>query len=143
MPNTLIQPYLFFGGRCEEALAFYGRALGATVDFKMLYKDSPEPMKPGMIPPGFEGKVMHATFRVGDNVMMASDGNEVGGKFDGFFLSLNVATEAEAKKAFTALADGGAVKMPLGKTFWAPMFGMLVDRFGIGWMVSIPGYPAK
>lgn len=143
MPNTLIQPYLFFGGRCEEALAFYGRAIGATVDFKMLYSDSPEPMKPGMIPPGFEGKVMHATFRVGDNVLMASDGNTVGAKFEGFYLSLNVATEAEAKKAYAALSDGGKITMPLGKTFWAPCFGMVQDRFGIGWMVSIPGEKPK
>jgi PhnB protein len=138
MKPTLVQPYLFFGGRCEEALEFYRTALGAQVDFLMRYKESPEPMPPGMVPPGFENKVMHATFRIAENILMASDGSHEGAKFDGFSLSLAVPAEAEAKRAFAALSAGGQVKMPLAKTFWSPCFGMLTDRFGIGWMVSVP-----
>ncbi len=138
MKPTLVQPYLFFGGRCEEALEFYKTAIGAQVDFLMRYKDSPEPMPPGMVPPGFENKVMHATFRIAESILMASDGSHEGAKFDGFSLSLAVPTEGEAKRAFAALSAGGAVKMPLTKTFWSPCFGMLTDRFGIGWMVSVP-----
>jgi PhnB protein len=127
---------LFFGGRCEEALKFYRTALGAQVDMLMQYKDSPEPQPPGSLPPGFENKVMHATFRIGGTTLMASDGCEVGSNFGGFSLSLSVPTVAEANRAFAALADGGQVRMPLTKTFWSPCFGMLTDRFGLGWMVS-------
>ena len=137
MSNTIVQPYLFFGGRCDETLEFYRTALGAQVDFLMRYKESPEPLPPGRIPPGFENKVMHATFRIGGTTLMASDGCEEGGSFTGFSLSLAVPTEAEANRAFTALAAGGQVTMPLTKTFWSPCFGMLTDRFGIGWMVSV------
>jgi PhnB protein len=137
MNNTLIQPYLFFGGRCEEALKFYGTALGAQVDFLMRYKESPEPLPPGRLAPGYENKVMHATFRIAGNTLMASDGCGDAPSFTGFSLSLAVPTEAEANRAFTALADGGKVNMPLTKTFWSPRFGMLTDRFGIGWMVSV------
>lgn len=137
MTNSVIQPYLFFGGRCEEALAFYRTALGAQVDLLMHYKDSPEPQPPGMIPPGWESKVMHATFHIGGTTLMASDGCGEGSKFDGFSLSLATPTEAEAKRTFAALAEGGQVRMPLAKTFWSPCFGMLTDRYGIGWMVTI------
>ena len=137
MNNTLIQPYIFFGGRCEEALKFYGTALGAQVDFLMRYKESPEPLPPGRLPAGYENKVMHATFRIAGNTLMASDGCEEGASFAGFSLSLAVPTEAEANRAFAALADGGQVKIPLTKTFWSPRFGMLTDRFGLGWMVSV------
>jgi PhnB protein len=137
MNNTLVQPYLFFGGRCEEALEFYRTALGAQVDFLTHYKDSPEPQPPGMLPPGFENKVMHTTFRIGATTLMASDGCEEGPSFGGFSLSLAVPTEAEADRAFAALAAGGHVRMPLTKTFWSPRFGMLTDRFGVGWMVSV------
>jgi PhnB protein len=137
MTTTLVQPYLFFGGRCEEALEFYRTAIGAQVEFLMRYKDSPEPLPPGMLPSGFENKVMHTTFRIGGTALMASDGCEEGPGFDGFSLSLAVPTEAEADRAFAALAAGGQVKMPLAKTFWSPRFGMLTDRFGIGWMVSV------
>ena len=135
--NALIQPYLFFGGRCEEALAFCRTALGAQVDMLMLYKDSPEPMPPGMLPGGFENKILHTTFRVGDSTVMGSDGCTDGLTFSEFSLSLTVATPAEADRAFAALADGGTVKMPLEKTFWSPRYGMLTDRFGMGWMVSV------
>ena len=137
MKNTLIQPYLFFGGRCEEALEFYRIALGAQVDMLMRYKDSPEPLPPGMLPPGFENKVMHTSFRIGGNTLMASDGCEEGPSFGGFSLSLALPTEVEADRTFAALADGGQIKMPLTKTFWSPCFGMLTDRFGLDWMISV------
>lgn len=135
--NTVIQPYLFFGGLCADALEYYKKHLGAEVVFMMRYNEAPQPMPPGSIPPGFENKIMHATFRVGESTLMASDGNEAGARFEGFSLSLSVDTEADAQRAFAALADGGKVGMPLGKTFWSPCFGMLTDRFGIGWMVSV------
>ena len=137
MPNTLIQPYLMFGGRCEEALEFYRTALGAQVEMLLRFKDSPEPPPSEMLPPGFENKVMHASFRIGDNVLMASDGCEEGQRYSGFSLSIAVATEAEADRFFTALSDGGQVQMPLAKTFWSPRFGMLTDRFGISWMINV------
>ena len=137
MPDAFIQPYLFFGGRCEEALAFYGKALGAKVDLLMRYSESPAAIPPGGLPPGFENKVMHATFHIGATTLMASDGNQAGAKFDGFRLSLDLPTDAAADRAFAALADGGQVQMPLGKTFWSPRFGMLTDRFGVGWMISV------
>jgi len=135
---TTVQPYLFFGGRCDEALAFYRKALGAEVDMLMRHKESPEPPPPGVLSSGWDEKVMHATFRIGGTTLMASDGcSPEDGKFSGFSLALNVATETEADRTFSALADGGQVKMPLTKTFWSPKFGMLQDRFGIGWMISV------
>jgi len=139
MNTPIIQPYLFFGGRCEQALEFYRSALGAQVDMVMRYKDSPEPLPPDRLPPGFESKVMHASFHIGATALMASDGCEEGAGFGGFSLSLTVATEAEADQAFTALAEGGEVTMPLAKTFWSPRFGMVTDRFGLGWMISAEG----
>ncbi len=137
MPNPLIQPYLMFGGRCEEALEFYRTALGAQIDMLMRFSESPDPTPPGMLPPGFENKVMHASFCIGDNILMASDGCEEGQQFKGFSLSISVVTEAEADRFFTALSDGGQIQMPLAKTFWSPRFGMLTDRFGISWMVNV------
>jgi len=135
--NRIIQPYLFFNGRCEEALEFYRKALGAEVQMLMRFKESPEPCEPGMVPPGWENKVMHASLRIGQTVVMASDGcNEKSG-FEGFSLSLSTPTETEADRAFAALADGGQVRMPLTKTFWSPRFGMLEDRFGMGWMITV------
>lgn len=144
MSTPYVQPYLFFNGRCEEALAFYRSAVGAQVDFLMRYEDSPEPAPPGMVPPGFESKVMHASFRIGTSILMGSDGCETQAKFDGFALSLTVPDEGTADRYFQALAEGGAVTMPLAKTFWSPCFGMLTDRFGIGWMISVmaPAEPA-
>src|SRR5262245_57682843 len=135
-----IEPYLFFNGRCEEALEFYGKTLGATVSFKIRFNESPEPPPPGRIPPGFEKKLMHATFHIGDSTVMASDGCDADKlKFEGFSLSIAVATEAEVDKICTALSEGGSVQMPPGKTFWSPRFGMVTDKFGIGWMVGVPG----
>jgi PhnB protein len=133
-----IQPYLFFEGRTEEAIEFYQRTLGAKVEMMMRYKDSPEPPPPGIIPPGSENKIMHAAFRIGDSMVLASDGGcSNAPKFGGFALSLTVKDEAEAKRTFAALSDGGQVQMPLGKTFFSPAFGMLADRFGLGWMVYV------
>jgi len=131
-----VQPYLFFDGRCEEAIEFYKRALGAEVSLMMKYKDSPE-QQPGMVKPGYENKVMHANFRIGDSVIMAADDCSGSPTFQGFSLSLTVKNEAEAEKAFVALANGGQVRMPLTKTFFSPKFGMLADRFGVGWMVYV------
>jgi len=133
-----VQPYLFFDGRCEEAIEFYRRALGAEVTMLMRFKDSPEPPQPGMVPPGSENKVMHASFRIGEATVMASDGMCHGKpSFQGFSLSLIVPDEAEADRLFAALGDGGQVQMPLGKTFFSPRFGMVADRFGVSWMVVV------
>ena len=134
----LVQPYLFFEGRSEEAAEFYRRTLGAEVTMMVRYKDSPEPPPPGMVPPGSENKVMHMALRIGESVVMASDGSCAGKpNFQGFSLSLTVKDGAEADRVFAALADGGQVKMPLGKTFFSPRFGMVADRFGVSWMVIV------
>jgi len=133
-----IEPYLFFEGRCEEAAAFYRDVLGAEVVMLMRYKDSPDPVPPGMIPPGAEDKVMHMSLRIGDSTVLASDGNCTGEPgFQGVTLSLTVADPAEAERVFAALSAGGQVRMPLGRTFFSPSFGMLADRFGVGWMVYV------
>ena len=131
-----VQPYLFFDGRCEEAIEFYRQALGAKVDMLMRYKDAPMPAE--MVPPGGDNNVIHAALRIGDAVVMASDGRcQSKPSFQGFSLSINVANEAEADRTFGALSDGGQVQMPLGKTFFSPRFGMVADRFGVGWMVIV------
>ena len=139
--TTVIQPYLFFGGRCEEALDFYKKTLGAEVEMMMRFKEAPEPSQPPM-PECFDDKIMHASFRVGGTSLMASDGRCEGpATFEGFSLSITVADEAEADRVFAALSEGGLVTMPLEKTFWAPKFGMLTDKFGVGWMVSVMHKP--
>ncbi len=133
-----IQPYLFFDGRCEEAIAFYRSALGAEVTMLMRFKDGPEPHGQGMIPPGAEDKVMHASLRIGDTTVLASDGRCLGRpSFQGFSLSLTAADDAEAERLFTSLADGGQVQMPLAKTFFSSRFGMVADRFGVAWMIYV------
>jgi PhnB protein len=133
-----VQPYLFFEGRCDEALAFYGKAFGTTVTMLMRYREAPDPPPPGMLPPGGENKVMHASMTVGGTELMLSDGHCSGRpSFNGFSLSVDAADEAAARSMFDALADGGKVTMPLGKTFWSPCFGMVTDRFGVGWMVTV------
>ena len=108
----------------------------------MHHKDSPDAPPPGILQAGFENKVMHATLRIGGAVLMASDGCDDKSRFDGFRLSLALPTEADAQRAFTALADGGEVQMPLTKTFFSPCFGMVTDRFGVGWMVTVAAAPA-
>jgi PhnB protein len=134
-----IQPYLFFNGRCDEAIEHYTRALGAQVEMRMRYREAPDPPPPGMLPPGSEDKVMHASLRIADAVVMMSDGTCGGAPaFDGFSLSYTARDEAAARRAFDALAEGGSITMPMGRTFWSPCFGMLKDRFGVGWMVTVP-----
>lgn len=137
--DRFIQPYLFFSGQCEEAIAFYRKALGAELQMMMRFNESPEAPPPGVLPPGFEAKIMHASLQVGSMVLMLSDGCSPGQEgFRGFSLSLQVPDEAEARRVFAALSEGGKVTMPLGKTFWSPCFGMVEDRFGVGWMVTTP-----
>ncbi len=139
LQDSSVQPYLFFGGRCDEALTFYEHSLGATVVMKMRFSESPDPVPEGMLQPGFESKIMHASFTVGKMTIMASDGCNDKSNFDGFRLALSVPTEADADSAFNALAEGGKVDMPLVKTFWSPRYGMLTDKFGVGWMVMVRG----
>jgi PhnB protein len=137
-----VQPYLFFDGRCEEAIDFYRGALGAEVMMLMRFKDCPEPAQQGegcAIAPGTENKVMHASLRIGDATVMVSDGRCTGQTvFQGFALSLDAPNEADAERLFAALGSGGQVQMPLGKTFFAKSFGMITDRFGVTWMVIVP-----
>jgi len=134
-----VQPYLFFDGRCEEAIDFYKRALGAEVLMLMRFNESPDPPPPGMVAPGSENKIMHASMRIGDTEVMASDGMAKGKpEFKGVTLSLSAAGEAEADRLFNALAAEGQVQMPIGKTFFSPRFGMVADRFGVSWMVVVP-----
>jgi PhnB protein len=132
-----VEPYLFLDGRCEEALDFYKKAIGAEVTALIRFKDSPDPT---MVHGGADpNKILHAVFRVGDTAIMTSDGRNQGKpSFQGFALSIAVKTEAETKKLFDALAQGGRVEMPLAKTFFSPSFGMVVDRFGIMWMILVP-----
>jgi PhnB protein len=140
MSQAVVQPYLFFGGRCEEAIEFYRKALGAEVVMLMRFKEAPEP-QPGL-PECFAEKVMHATLRIGETTMMASDGRCEGeASFEGFSLSVTVQDNSEAERVFATLSEGGLVTMPLEKTFWAPKFGMLQDRFGVGWMISVMHKP--
>jgi PhnB protein len=137
MKNSIVQPYVFFDGKCEEAIEYYKQALGAEVVMLMRFKDSPEPPPPGCGPQD-TSKVMHAQFRIGETVIMASDGRATGNpKFDGFALSLSMKTEAEADQAFNALANGGKVEMPLAKTFFSARFGMVKDKFGVFWMILV------
>jgi PhnB protein len=130
-----VQPYLFFDGRAEEAIEFYKKAIGAQVEMMMRWKDSPE--KGGCTPQN-ENKVMHASVKVGDVVVMASDGRCEGKPdFKGFALALTAKTEAEADKLFDVLSAGGQVQMPLARTFFSPKFGMCADKFGVGWMIMV------
>ena len=139
--SSKVEVYLFLGGRTEEVIEFYKTAVGAQVEMLMRFKESPEPTPPGMLAPGWENKVMHSSFRIGETVVMASDGCGTEPKecqgFNGFSLSLAVKTVEEADRAFHALAAGGQVRMPLNKTFWSPRFGMLQDKFGVGWMINV------
>ena len=134
-----VQTYLFFDGRCEEAVEFYRKTIGAEVTMLMRFKDAPDRPPPGMIPPGSEDKLMHASLRIGETNVLVSDGRCTGQpSFQGFSLALSAANEAEADRMFAALAEGGQVQMPLGKTFFSPRFGMVADRFGMGWMIIVP-----
>jgi len=133
--NRVVQPYLFFNGRCEEAIEFYRKALGAQVETLMRFKDSPDP---NACAPGSADKVMHASSRIGETTLMASDGRCEGKtSFQGFSLSFTVPTEAEADRLFASLSDDGQVQMPLAKTFFSSRFGMVADRFGVSWMIYV------
>ena len=136
-----IQPYLFFAGRCEEAIDFYRKTLDAQTEMVMRMKESPAPPPPGM-PPGSENKIMHAALRIGAAQVLMSDGECQGQpKFEGFGLSLAAPDVATAQRYFNGLGEGGQVRMPLSKTFFAENFGMVVDRFGVLWMI-IQGVPS-
>jgi len=135
--KSVVQPYLFFDGRCEEAIDFYKTTLGAEVTGFFRFKDAPQPAQAGAAP-GSENKVMHASLRVGDTSFMVSDGR-CGGKpnFEGFSLSLTVPNETEAERLFNAVGKGGQVQMPLTQTFFSKRFGMVADPFGVSWMVYV------
>ena len=135
-PSILL--YLNFAGHCDEALAYYQKALDAKVEMLMRFSESPEPIPAGMLQPGFENKVMHSCFVVGGSRIMASDGCHDKDGFSGFTVSYWARDEAEARRYFAALAEDGKVKMPLAETFWSPLYGMLEDRFGLSWMISLP-----
>ena len=128
-----VQPYVFFDGKCEEALEFYQRAIGAKVNMLMRFGEAPDQSQ---IKPESKNKVMHAQFKIGDTTVLISDGRNQGNpKFDGFALTIQCKDAAETETYFKALSDGGQVEMPLDKTFFAKSFGMLKDRFGVHWMV--------
>jgi len=135
--TTLVQPYLFFGGRCEEAIEFYKRTLGAEVEMMMRFNECPDPHPEGMLPAGYKDKIMHSSFRIGKTTLMASDGCGEITEFSGFCLSMTLSSEEECRTVFAALSEGGRVKMPLEKTFWSPCFGMVEDQFGLGWMIGM------
>jgi len=139
LKRASVQPYLFFNGRCEEALAFYASVLSASIGMMLRWSECPQPPPPGMLQPGYERKIMHGEFTVGGTTVLASDGCGGTPVFNGFRLALSVPDEAAADHAFNALADGGRVDMALVTTFWSPRYGMVTDRFGIGWMVMVPG----
>jgi PhnB protein len=134
-----VEPYLDFGGRCEEAIEFYKKNLGAEVTMLMRFKDAPPP-PPGANcpPPGDANKIMHSSLRIGDSTIMATDGHGGGTtKFSGIALSLSLKSDDQAKRAFDALSDGGSICVPLGKTFFSSNFGMVTDRFGVPWMIVV------
>ena len=134
----LIEPYLFFEGRCDDAVEFYRQTLGAEVGALMRYKESPEPHQPGALPPGSENKVMHGILKIGDTTAMVSDGRCSGiPDFRGFALTINAPDVTRADQMFAALADGGQVQMAQAKTFFSPRFGMVTDRFGVLWMIIV------
>ncbi len=143
MSIASVESYLFFGGNCEAALDFYKTAIGAEIGMIMHFNESPEPIPEGKLQAGFEDKVMHSIFTVGKTKVMASDGMNDQSKFSGFSLVLNVPNEADIDRLFENLSYGGVVKMPLEKTFWSPRYGMLTDRFGVDWMVMVPGEKPK
>jgi PhnB protein len=137
--TTPIQPYLFFAGRSDEAIEFYRGALKAEVEMRITFSENPEAGKGRPLAPGWENKIMHASLRIAGGSVMLSDGcGPESEGFQGFSLSYSAPDEAEAHRAFAALSEGGKVELPLTKTFYSPCFGMLTDRFGIGWMIIVP-----
>ena len=136
--NPVLKPYLFFEGRCEEAIEFYRRALGAEVEMLMRYKESPEPPQPGWLPPGSENKSCHASLRIGQISLKVSDGRCAGKpNFQGFFLSLSAPTEAEADRLFAAPCRWRPGANASGQDLLFPAFRHGTDRFGVSWMVLV------
>ena len=138
-----IQPYLCFEGRCEEAIGFYQRALGAEVRMLMRFKDTPAPQRDdgGCAVTAANGdKIMHAEIEVGGHMILCSDGMmKSAPEFKGFGLAAELPDAATTRRWFDALGDGGNVCMPLERTFWSPLFGMVTDRFGVTWMLGQQG----
>ncbi len=133
-----LEPYLFFDGRAEEALEFYERGLGATVEGKMRFADSPDPVPTEYLPPGGAQKLMHASLLIEGQRLMLSDGCASDGSgFHGFSLALQYDQEVDARRAFDALCEGGSIQMPIGPTFFSPCYGQVLDRFGVQWMVMV------
>lgn len=137
MSSTALQPYLFFNGRCEEAINFYHAALGAEVGMLMRFSENPDSPPSGTVPEGWDDKVMHAAIQIGGASIYMSDGCEATPGFEGFSLSLNAATPENATRFFEALSEGGKITMPLGETFWSPLFGVVTDQFGLSWMIGV------
>lgn len=137
--SKILTPYLFFYGRCEEAIELYKKAFGAEVEFLMKFNESPEPIPEGILAPGFEDKVMHGSIKIAGFDVFVSDGSQAGKKVDGFCLHVPVDTKEEVDRIIGILSEGGEVTMPPGETFWSPYFGGCDDKFGVGWMVSVPG----
>ena len=137
MPAKL-QTYLFFNGRCQEAAEFYRKAVGVETVMSMRFDEAPDKPPPGMVPDNWGDKIMHMEMRIGENLLLASDGHSPNPAFNGFRLVYETASEAECKRAYDALRDGGTVDMPLGPTFFAKSYAMLTDKFGVGWMVILP-----
>jgi PhnB protein len=132
----MLNPYLFYNGNCEAAFKYYEKVLGGKIEMMLRADEGPADMKPE---PGFEKKIMHARMSIGGMVLMASDSPpQHAQKAQGFAVSLTVKDPTEAERKFNALAEGGSVSMPFGKTFFSRGFGMCVDQFGIPWMVNAP-----
>jgi uncharacterized glyoxalase superfamily protein PhnB len=139
LQKASLNNYLFFSGRCEEALDYYQQHVGAKINMLMRFSDCPDPLPEGMLAPGFADKVMHCEFTLGDSKVLASDGCGDGTTLSGFSLALTVATADDAHRVFAALAKDGQVTMALAETFWSPLYGQLIDQFGVAWMVMLPG----
>jgi PhnB protein len=138
LQQATLNTYLFFNGRCEEALEYYQQHLAAKLELLLRFSDSPEPIPEGMLPDGFDNKIMHSELRIGNIRVLASDGCGGDASFSGCSLALTLQTEDDVRRVFDALADGGQVDMPLDKTFWSPLYGQVTDRFGISWMLMLP-----
>ncbi len=135
-----VEPYLMFSGRCEEAIAFYKQAIGAQATMVMRFDESPDKNHPMPLPPNWGPKIMHCAIKVGDTIVLASDGmSEEPVSYAGVSLSITADNEAQVKRLFDALSQGGKVFMPPSKTFWSPCFGMTSDKFGVNWMVGVDG----
>jgi PhnB protein len=134
-----VTPYLYFNGRCEEALSFYQQTIGARVECQMRFSDCPGELDPNMVPPGTEHRIMHAAFKLGETTIFAADGcASAEMKPAGFGLSLQTPDVAEAEQLFNALAWEGEVRMAMTKTFFSPSFGIVVDKFGVNWLIYVP-----